>query len=144
MPDEPRYGRRRSGEPRDPWHNSADAEALGYSSTWKFRLAEGRRNRPLATAREIAGHGGNRYAVTLIDKQGRLVTVPDLDYRSAKRAGRIAQQQGRVARGEADGAEYERRAKRMAPIAGEEPAKDVDVLEAGLFSAEPDDWVFES
>lgn len=144
MPADPLYGRRSDGTPRDPWHSVADARALGYSSPFAFRVSHGEKARPLATVREIAGHGGKRYTISFVNDRGELVAVHNLSYADAKRGGRIAAEQGRVARNQADRAAYERRAAKMAPIGGEKPAADLDDLEAGISQTEPDDWDFES
>ncbi|MHB8671747.1 MAG: hypothetical protein ACYDAD_14505 [Acidimicrobiales bacterium] len=99
-------------------------------------------------------HSGEAAVSELISRPSWTVTFPaadpprlatvELGYRDAQRAGRLdalgrAMREGRLAP-----KDYERRVRRMRPIAGLKPLADPRVVLALVTVSGRDDWVFES
>jgi hypothetical protein len=94
------YGFRPDGQPRDPWHNRADAQALGYSSPYAFRKARAE-ERGYSIAQ---GRGHARFGEVPISRELRqwaqLPGAPTTTgWRQASRMARLSSDVGRLLNG---------------------------------------------
>ena len=147
-----KYGRRPDGRARDPFKNTADAQAIGYDSAADFRRQRGER---LNVSPAVAlGHGRRTGEVGLSELAEFELTViatrptgaylhHDMgtleDTRKAGKADALVRQ---LQEGRITPEQFRRRTERLGPIAGVEPESDAFRALAVARRAQPEDWRF--